>query len=216
MQTKTLTMHYHHRHHDQNDRRCLDSRRKGRFGKHAYNEGRFPHLQSIPEDKMQEVGLEQSQLNMTLRKRHDTSSTLPPLFPRHYPQILPTPTVNDDDEITPYEMVNLERRKRGLLPFRLSRSMNHLATQQAYRMAKNTSVYHSASTIDALKVLLKGIDVAENIQRGDKISTMHIETMRATNCVNRSNVLSTYFSEFGYGVATGPDGKVYCCQLFRS
>jgi hypothetical protein len=83
-------------------------------------------------------------------------------------------------------------------------------------MATEGTVYHSVSTIEELKVLLAGMDVAENIQRGDNVNAMHIETMQQRDCINRYNVLSTYFSEFGYGLAVGKDGKVYCCQLFRS
>lgn len=183
---------------------------------HSPNEGRVLSLPSIPENDMQEIGFEQ-RYNTVRRRAHGTiPSSLPPLFPRSYHQILPKPSFIDDDEMTPYEMVNMERRKLGLSPFRLSRTMNQLAAQQAARMAKRGTVYHSVSTIDALKVLLRGRDVAENIQRGDGIVAMHIETMRETASINRSNVLSAYFSEFGYGVATGSDGKVYCCQLFRS
>jgi hypothetical protein len=83
-------------------------------------------------------------------------------------------------------------------------------------MATEGTMHHSVSTIEELKILLVGMEVAENIQRGDNVSEMHMETMQQRGCINRYNVLSTFFSEFGYGLAVGKDGKVYCCQLFRS
>jgi hypothetical protein len=70
--------------------------------------------------------------------------------------------------------------------------------------------------VEELKDLLAGMDVAGNIQRGDNMNEMHIETMQQRDSINRYNVLSAHFSEFGYGLAMGKDGKVHCCQLFRS
>ena len=211
-------MHYHYnRHQDHHhDQSWIDLKRRGRHGKHLPNEARSPNLQSIPEHDRQEIGLAPCQYHAQCMKRSAIPSSLLPLSHRHFHQNVPKLTVYDEDEMTPYEMVNLERKKRGKSPLRLSRTLNHLATQQASRMAKHMSVYHSASTIDELKMLLRGKEVAENIQRGDTIVMMHIETMQETGCINRSNVLSSYFTDFGYGVAIGSDGKVYCCQLFRS
>jgi uncharacterized protein YkwD len=162
---------------------------------------------------MPEIDIDSYQSTITSTKRINTSSSLLPLSQRYDHQNIPTPKVLDTEgDVTPYEMINFERQKRGLLPFRLSRTLNHLATQQANRMARHMSVYHSVSSIDELKMLLRGKEVAENIQRGDTIVMMHVETMRETNCINRSNVLSPYFSDIGYGVITGLDGKVYCCH----
>ena len=216
--TPSYTMLYHplnHRHSRNHGQRLNDSQRRRRHGKHIPNEGSAPSLQSIPEHDISEIGLEPCRYTQC-RKRNDIPSSLSPVYHRYHHQNATPLIVQDDNEMTPYEMVNLERKKRGLFPLRLSRSMNHLAMQHASQIAMHMSMYHSASTIDELKILLRGNEVAENIQRGDTIVMMHIETMQETDCINRSNVLSSYFTEFGYGVATGSDGKVYCCQLFRS
>jgi hypothetical protein len=45
---------------------------------------------------------------------------------------------------------------------------------------------------------------------------MHAETMHHAHAINRSNILSPYFIEFGYAVSVGDVGKLYSCQLFRS
>jgi hypothetical protein len=33
--------------------------------------------------------------------------------------------------------------------------------------------------------------------------------------VNRANILSLNFDQFGSATAVGQDGKVYCCHFFR-
>jgi uncharacterized protein YkwD len=125
------------------------------------------------------------------------------------------PSVLERDD-SPWELVNRDRRKHGLSPFRLSRTLNRLAAENSSRMSIEGTVYHSVSTIEELKDLLAGMDVAGNILRGDNMNEMHIETMQQRDSINRYNVLSAHFSEFGYGLAMGKDGKVHCCQLFRS
>jgi uncharacterized protein YkwD len=172
------------------------------------------NLQCIPEDDYPEEppsdGMGWTQITPT---PSISPCTLPPLFPRQHSNLVPSVLEHED---SPWELVNRERQAHGLLPFRLSRTLNRLAAQHASRMAKEGTVYHSVSTIDELKVLITGRDVAENIQRGDSVGQMHIETMQQRDCINQYNVLSTHFSEFGYGLAMGTDEKVYCCQLFRN
>jgi hypothetical protein len=36
------------------------------------------------------------------------------------------------------------------------------------------------------------------------------------NVINRMNVLSEQFTEFGMGIVEGFDGMLYSCQLFRN
>jgi uncharacterized protein YkwD len=176
-----------------------------------------PSLQSIPEEEAQEFVLDLPQRNTRNEIQVRVASPLPPLFPRHvYNSVFSSVVSNDsDDEITPFELVNLERSKYGLVHFRSSHSLNHLAQQQAATMARLCTLSHSSSSIDDLKILVRANNAAENIQRGDIVTAMHIEMMQGGNCINQLNVLSVYLSDFGYGVVTGSDGKVYCCQLFR-
>jgi uncharacterized protein YkwD len=208
----------HHRHGDRRNRSIRNNHK-------AQNRLPLTCLQSIPENDCKCFGLEQ-QLQCDYTPTKSTIKVIIPsphlaLFPRFeasssFEQVTYYDGVDDYDDVTPYELINYERKKRGLLPFRLSRRLNELASQQAHQMAMRCKVHHSVTTVDELKQLLKGNDVAENIHRGDTTSTIHTETMRQLSCVNRSNILSIYFSDFGYGVATGRDGMLYCCQLFRN
>lgn len=111
-------------------------------------------------------------------------------------------------------LVNKERRKRNLSLFKSSDFLNTLAQAQVVRMAESGSVFHSVGCIQELMLMLSSESVAENIQRGDSLATMHMETMKEST-INRANLLSKHFNEFGSAVAMGKDGKLYSCQLFR-
>jgi len=112
-------------------------------------------------------------------------------------------------------LVNQERARRHLKPFRQSMSLNQLAAQHATAMCQSGTVFHSVASIEELMFMLPSTAVAENIQRGDCVAQMHRETMHHKYSINQSNLLSPYFSEFGSAVAMGRDGKLYSCQLFR-
>ena len=113
-------------------------------------------------------------------------------------------------------LVNLERRRQGRHPLRSSSSLDDLAHRQAKSMAQSCRVFHSVSCIEELMLSLSSKYVAENVQRGIDVAAMHEETMSATNeTINRANILSKCFDEFGSGSAMGEDGRVYICQVFR-
>jgi uncharacterized protein YkwD len=114
------------------------------------------------------------------------------------------------------ELVDKERAQHGLRPFRWSHSLSKLAAQQAQFMAECGTIFHSVSTISELIVMLSSSQVAENVQRGDSIRSMHNDTMHVDNVINRMNVLSEQFNEFGIGIVEGIDGMLYSCQLFRN
>jgi uncharacterized protein YkwD len=122
----------------------------------------------------------------------------------------------DEDALLLRSLVNSERTRRGLEPYSSSPSLHRLATKHAQCMAARGTVHHSAKSLEELMARLSSETVAENIQRGDScVQEMHRDTMLQRGTVNRANVLSSHFSEFGAAVATGADGKLYICQLFR-
>ena len=112
-------------------------------------------------------------------------------------------------------LVNCKRKQRNLVPFKASKKLILLAQQYAAAMAKKGALFHSVSKKELMKSLSSRF-VAENIQRGYNTVQMHQETMEESrSSVNRSNLLSDCFTEFGSAVAHGKDGKLYSCQLFR-
>jgi uncharacterized protein YkwD len=119
----------------------------------------------------------------------------------------------------PAYLVALERHQRNLLPYQRSMELDVLARLHAHRMALHTAVFHSVHSIQDLQRRLQATVVGENIIRGDSVYRMHQETMStptaSVSSINRSNILSKQFTEFGSAVAMGSDGKIYCCQYFR-
>jgi len=112
-------------------------------------------------------------------------------------------------------LVAKERSDRGLHPFERVSELDEMARQHARKMAMSRSVFHSVKDVQALQIKLDAPDVGENITRGDAVYKMHEETMLSPQSVNRANILSGHFDEFGSATAFGKDGKIYCCQVFR-
>jgi uncharacterized protein YkwD len=112
-------------------------------------------------------------------------------------------------------LVNQDRRLHLLPPYRSSAFLDRLAARHAANMAQVQAVFHSVRSVHELMERLANDQVAENIQRGDGIVQMHEDTMNSP-CINRTNILSASFNEFGSAVALGQDGKLYSCQLFRT
>lgn len=113
-------------------------------------------------------------------------------------------------------LVAAERARWGLAPYRRRHELDRLAKDHAKLMATMATVFHSVSDIGALKKKLSCGVVGENVQRGDSIFSMHNETMSGKHDkVNRSNILSKHFTEFGSATVPGKDGKLYCCLVFR-
>jgi hypothetical protein len=119
-----------------------------------------------------------------------------------------------EDIQDPATLISLDRMHRNLRPFERSLELDFLARIHATQMAASKSVVHSVASIGELQAKLLANKVGENIQRGDSIGSMHQETLAGAS-VNRSNILSIYFDEFGSASSIGDDGKIYLCQLFR-
>lgn len=110
-------------------------------------------------------------------------------------------------------LVNRERARHHLPPYRRSRDLDDLARRHAAEMAQRTLVYHSVRSIEELRAKLDKLHVAENVQSGDSITQMHQHVM-SDRKVSFQNIMGN-FEEFGMATAKGPDGKLYLCQLFR-
>ena len=111
-------------------------------------------------------------------------------------------------------LVNQARIEVGRLPCRRSRYLDNLARFHARQMAQECRLRQSFHSIHELKVKLRAPIVAENVQCGSCIRSMH-EIVMERSCSNRNNILSCDFDEFGVGTSKGSDGKLYLVQLFR-
>lgn len=111
-------------------------------------------------------------------------------------------------------LINQERTLRGRNALYRSSVLDSLALNQATRMASENRVMHSVGAIKELQTFLGSSKAGENVQRGENPLVMH-EYAMVNHPVNKSNILSSCFHEFGVGVATGDDGHLYVCQVFR-
>jgi Cysteine-rich secretory protein family len=181
----------------------------------------LPKLRPIPEDCLPNFdSYEQDTVDdkdyevQDLKDRMEHSPTTVREARQVYTDGLKSPTLHLFHDAV--ELVDKERAQHGLRPFRWSHSLSKLAAQQAQLMAECGTIFHSVSTISELIVMLSSSQVAENVQRGDSIRSMHNDTMHVDNVINRMNVLSEQFTEFGIGIVEGIDGMLYSCQLFRN
>lgn len=111
--------------------------------------------------------------------------------------------------------LNNERKRRRLPTLEQHPHLDLCAQLHAMQMANAIDVFHSVGTIEELKQRLGSEAVGENVQRGDSIFSMLCETMESGSTINKSNMLSEHFTQFGSATVTGRDGKVYFCQVFR-
>jgi uncharacterized protein YkwD len=111
-------------------------------------------------------------------------------------------------------LINQERQARDIPPLIRSTDLDKLAQLHANSMASDQKVTHTVSNVDELKHLLQSDRVGENVQRGASINAMH-EMAMTKHKVNRSNILTSSYDEYGVAVAVGDDGNLYLCQLFR-
>ena len=114
----------------------------------------------------------------------------------------------------PHVLINHERQSRGLPTLIRSPYLDELAKIQAEYMASQQQVSHTVHTIEELQHFLAAKRVGENVQRGQSCLEMHEVAMKQHK-INRSNILSLSFSEFGVAMVQASDGTLYCCQYFR-
>jgi uncharacterized protein YkwD len=127
---------------------------------------------------------------------------------------------NSQEELIVYDLAMLidkERRQKKLYPLQRSPELDFLAREHCRTMANNGSVYHSVKTVYELQNKLSSPCVGENIQRGTTVCNIYRSMMtNPIHTINRANVLSAKFTEYGSAIYIGKtDSKMYSCQFFR-
>ena len=58
--------------------------------------------------------------------------------------------------------------------------------------------------------------IGENICRGKSVQAIHEEIMNNPDCIaDKNNMYDRRFSSFGVGIATGFEGELYVCQIYK-
>jgi uncharacterized protein YkwD len=129
----------------------------------------------------------------------------------------PPDTGNDTEagmERAIFDLVNDERRERGLEPFAWDDDLAGLAREWSRSMADDGNLEHQDS--QAMLEAAEGLTaVGENIFRATgpvPASTIHVGWMRSDG--HRANVLRPAFDRLGVGVHCAEDGAVWATQRF--
>lgn len=113
-----------------------------------------------------------------------------------------------------FDLVNAERRQRGLTELEWDDQLAELAREWSRRMADRGQLEHQ----DAERMLERSdgfVAVGENIFRatgGAPASTIHVGWMRSDG--HRANVLREGFDRLGVAVVCAGDGHVWATQRF--
>mmetsp|Transcript_10443 Transcript_10443/g.28879 ORF Transcript_10443/g.28879 Transcript_10443/m.28879 type:complete len:210 (-) Transcript_10443:1974-2603(-) len=117
-----------------------------------------------------------------------------------------------DDETT--RLIQQARQYVNLPPLQRCASLDEHARRQALAMGREERVFHSVTSVGALKQALRSDQVGENIHRGTSVQDMHYDIMQSSS-INRANFTSNKFTQLGTATVLGEDGLLYSVQVFR-
>ena len=110
-------------------------------------------------------------------------------------------------------LVNEERSLFGRPKMRRNPTLDRLSKQMAQQVVDQNCVSCVEFSKRSLQASLGARHVAQIVQRGDSIRSMHKESMKGPS---RKTILSLELKEFGMGTAKDLDGSLVLVQLFRS
>jgi uncharacterized protein YkwD len=109
-------------------------------------------------------------------------------------------------------MINNERVKRNIPALTRRRELDELARSRAEEMARQQEVAHGDSE-EMRYQLYPCRRFGENVCSGASIRDMHKEMMLIDG--DKNNILDRRYLFMGMGTATGEDGQLYMCQVFK-
>ena len=107
------------------------------------------------------------------------------------------------------QLVNQERRKRGLKNLILSQDIDAKAQKWAEYMARTGDFRHGTLTDGVTSTWRR---LGENIAYNYSIEGGHNSLMNSPG--HRANILSPHYNTIGIGVVQRADGRIYICQVF--
>jgi uncharacterized protein YkwD len=124
---------------------------------------------------------------------------------------------DEEGERKMFEMINEERQKVGLRPYRWNEKLQWAARKHSADMALNNYSSHESKDgrTPAKRVANEGIrysGVGENIAGSASVASAHKGLMDSPG--HRSNILSKDFTDIGIGIVKNADGSVTVTQNF--
>lgn len=110
-------------------------------------------------------------------------------------------------------MVNNERTKNSVHPLTRKHELDAAARWHAANMAAVDTVHHPNLLKLQNKIGKPCRVLCANIARGQNIRAIHNRMMESR--VDVKNMLDKRYLQFGMGTATGPNGDLFLCQVYR-
>ena len=117
-------------------------------------------------------------------------------------------TANAADRLV--DLANASRDSAGLPEYRVVADLNHVARQQAARMATAHRIFHNPNLTTEVPDWFM---VGENVGVGQSPQQIHTAFMASP--IHRADILSADFAEIGVGFAVGTDRRLYVSEVFR-
>ncbi len=124
--------------------------------------------------------------------------------------------VSEEEQIL-FNLLNEERRNRGLQPVKLNSKLTELARKKAKDMADLNYFSHTSPTYGRPKDMVEsaGIDywiVGENIAKTS--SATRANTLFMNSSVHRATMLNKQYTDVGIGIYRKSNGTLYVAELF--
>lgn len=111
------------------------------------------------------------------------------------------------------ELVNGERRARGLGVLARRADVDAIARRHGERMAAEYRIWHNDEYFTAATKRAIGASfVGENVAKNSSIEDMHLRLMNSPH--HRDNILDRRFSQVGIGVGVAPNGELFATEDF--
>lgn len=133
---------------------------------------------------------------------------------------LPNTSTLSQVEAEVVRLVNIERQKQGLAPFKVSSELSNVARVKSQDMAQNNYFSHTSpkygSPFDMMRSFgIKYTTAGENIAKG-YLTAQSVVNGWMNSSGHRANILNPSFNTIGVGAATDARGHIYWTQMFTN
>jgi uncharacterized protein YkwD len=127
-----------------------------------------------------------------------------------------------DDEMRVFELINRERRRKGLGELSLDAQLSRLARVYSQKMARENFFSHyddEGNTVEtrARRMRIKNYSkIGENLFSCESNANPPALAVRGwmKSPTHRQNILDGAYTETGIGIAESADGEIYITQVF--
>jgi len=128
-----------------------------------------------------------------------------------------TPTIRDSDEELIFDLINEERRERGIQELEYSSEISRLARIKSQDMVENDYFAHESPTYGSAGDMLRNEGISfilskENLARAGSVESAHSMLMSSSG--HRSGILGTSYTHVGLGVVETDRGGLLITQIF--